>query len=435
MLNAKQGILGRCATSLAAFSLVVSAVVVPPSLPEFVAYAAKGGKFDDNCKNLRAPFSKIKNQSFKKSIIGGIIGGIVGAVVGSQIKTEEVVVDKDGNKRVKRGNRALEGAGAGFIVGAGVGYLSSLEQARQDRAALQAALNKHYAERTQYSDLDLKLADLGNCRTKMLFDIEQSLVRGDIDVKEAKKRLAAADKWIAEDDKIIAKAAKLETESITAYAQAVAVAEGESADTAKDNGAAMVERYAGESAAYASTVDVTYDVPPEVLANAPVRAARPAEPVEQAPEAPILGDAFVSAKSGARVRSAPNQNAEVLGAIAYRTRIKAAASEVDGWSMVEQEALKGFVASTLISLTRPAAVVAAPKKASTAKQPRPDLAPGKIEVRKKPRAPADSRAALIGAIADGNSFKQTRNASQAAIRAHRESVDRLINVTVQGVKT
>lgn len=413
-------LLMKTSLSLAAFSMVSTAIIVPVPLPEYEVQAAKKSKkktkYKDYCADLRQPFSSIKNQSFKKSLLGVLGGALLGGLAGSMIKGDRKV---DKNGQVRRENMALEGAIAGAALGGMVGYLSSLEQARADREALQNALNKHNSERAQYLGLDQKLAELGNCRTRMLFEIEQDLVNGTIDAEEAKARLAKADQWIAKDDEVIAKAAKMNAESITAYAQAAAVIEGESAEAAEGNPDGMVERYAAKAAEFENAVDVVYEVDGTVVgygsADDLPDAGTPSEP------APEFAAAYVKASSGARVRAEPTTSSEILGVIGFREKVDAATDpQVEGWSKVKYKDLSGFVSSALLTLDRPAAIAKVVQKRPP---PRPDLAAGKIAVAsKRAQNPTNLSGSVAQSIATANNFEAVNRSRKASIGLARGSL-------------
>jgi outer membrane lipoprotein SlyB/uncharacterized protein YgiM (DUF1202 family) len=413
----------KTALSLAAFSMVGTAMMVPVPLPEYAAHAArkKKIKYEDYCADLRKPFSSIKNQSFEKSLLGVLGGALIGGVIGSTIKGDRKV-DKQG--RVRQENMALEGAIAGAALGGMVGYLSSLEQARTDRAALQAALNKHNSDRAQYLGLDQKLAELGNCRTGMLFQIEQDLVNGAIDADEARIRLAKADEWIAKDDKVIEKAAKMNAESIIAYAQAAAVIEGESAQAAEANPDGMVERYAAKAAEFENAVDVVYEVDGRVVGYGSADDLSDAEiPDDPTPE---FATAYVKSTSGARVRAEPNTSSEILGVIGFREKVDAATDPMaEGWSKVKYKELSGFVSSALLTLDRPEAIAAPVKKRAA---PRPDLAAGKIAVApRKVQTPANLSGSVAQSIATGNNFDNVNRSRRTSIGLARRSLTARLN--------
>jgi uncharacterized protein YgiM (DUF1202 family)/uncharacterized protein YcfJ len=363
---------------------VATSVLVPLPLPVHAAYAAKSEKFEDACKNLRQPFRKIKNQQLGATIGGALLGAFVGALVGSQMKSREVVRDRYGNTRVKEGNRAGEMALTGAVAGGLAGYLASVEQHREDQAELQRALQGFDTERAQYSELGQRLADLGNCRNQQIFTVRTEFDASRITANQAQKRLDKIQTWIAADDNLIDKAAELESKSITRYAQVVAVTEGESAQNADANGQAMLARYEGDSARFQSAVEVIYEAPGTSVA--------PSEPVSKR--------SFIRAPRGANLRQSPNAGAPVLRNLPNRTPVEVRPAEVAGWAKVMYQGEEGYVASTLLSETQPAA---APRPAP--KRPRPDLAPAKIAVRPAATRPQQRRQMVTKAFADGKSLR------------------------------
>jgi uncharacterized protein YgiM (DUF1202 family)/uncharacterized protein YcfJ len=362
-------------------ALALSTVIAPPPIVAEYELAAqskskkkkKAPKFEDECAALRKPFTKMKNRKMTSTLIGAVIGGVTGAIVGSQMKTRETYVDKDGNVRVKEGNRAAEGAIAGALVGGLSGYLSSLEKARNDREALRAALQKQTENRAQFSQLPQQIADLGNCRNNQMAKIGMQVEAGEITPEEGFARLEKVDKWVAEDDRTISKAAGEDTESIISYAQYTAVAvDGKSAAEVEAAGDAIIDQYAAQAAKFEPGVEVVYDTG-EVFSAADYAmavaeelpmmegASQPAAAAQSA-EVPFT-TAYVSARNGARLREAPSTDAEVVANLPNRKQIEVRASSVADWLEARADTLSGFISAPLVSSKRPSDVTAAaPKK-------------------------------------------------------------------------
>lgn len=401
-------------------SLITTALVLPPPMPEYVAHAARAPRFDDNCKPLRQPFSRIKNEQTGRILGGVIAGALVGALLGSMVKKERVETDQYGRQyRVRDGNRAAEGAIAGAVAGGLTGYLTGIEQHRQNQQELQAALAGYDGERQQYSDLGQKLADLGNCRNQQIFDVRTQFEAGQFDAKEANSRLAKVEKWIADDNRTVERAADMEAKSITTYAQAVAVAEGESAESAKNNGAGMVSRYEAGSDRLKGDVDVSYE-----------SAETPIAPAVAAVEA--TSRSYVQSSRGANLRSSPSSSAAVLRSLPYRAQVETSPAEVQGWSKVTFEGQTGYVANSLLSDAQPVPRQAARPSAA----PRPDIAPGKIIVRRPAsRAPQQRRDSVTKAVADGQSLRAVDAARRTSNQRQLVESRSRIAAALQGART
>lgn len=390
-------------------SLALTATVIPPPIPEYSAFAAKRvkDKFPDNCAALRKPFKDIKNEQLGRTVVGTLLGGLAGAIIGSQIKTEKVVYDQNGRPvGVKRGNRAAEGAIAGAVLGGLGGYLTGIEQHRQNQAELQKALDRRSAERNQYDGLGQKLADLGNCRNQQIFDVQAQFEAKQLTPEVASSRLDKIQDWIAKDDSIIDKAAGMDAESVTRYAQAVAVADGVSAKDAEAGGFGMVDRYRADSSRYEGSVNVSYD---------PSGSASPA-PVSDA-EAPTTSRAFVKASRGANVRETPSTQSRVIGSLPFRAEVQVLPATVEGWSQLTFRGHPGYLANSLLSLDRPVARPAPPQAAP----PRPEIAPGKIVVRQRTAAAPTRQRMVSKAIGDNQTLmavdtaRRTSNQRQMAV--------------------
>jgi uncharacterized protein YgiM (DUF1202 family) len=414
-----------------AAQLAITAAIVPPPLPNAFAASAQGSsqkakkpkkvkdKYEDNCEVLRKPFTSIKNEQFGRTVGGAVLGGVAGLLIGSQIKKKEVVYDRNGRAvGVKESNRALELGLAGAVAGGLAGYLTGIEQHRQNQEELRAALDRRDADRGQFSDLGQKLADLGNCRNQQIYDVRTQLDSGTITAEVADSRVTKIEKWIAKDDEIIEKASGMDAQSVTLYAQTVAVADGVSAADAEKQGDQMVARYSEGSERMVGDVSVNYD-PAQTASSS------------STPEVPETVDAFVKSRSGANVRAQPSAQAAVIGSLPYQAKIAVMDSPQDGWARIALDGKEGYVAESLLSRDKPRT----PAAARPAPAPRPDLAPGRIVVRPKTKAaPATRQGAVTRAVAERDTLKavdaarrtsnrqqlaETRNRVAAALQAAR----------------
>jgi uncharacterized protein YgiM (DUF1202 family) len=277
-----------------------------------------------------------------------------------------------------------------------IGYLTSIEQKRKNRAELQAALAEFDQERAQYNGLQQSLADLGNCRNTQIFRVQQQIERKEILPKEGKMRLDLVEKWIAEDDSVIAKAAKMETDSITTFAQAHAVAEGESAENAKASGSAILERYAEGTAAHQSDVDVEY-IEANVTSLSPV---------------PIPANRrWVTSEKGANVRSQPTKNGQLLGTLAHGTELDVQSTTDPDWVQIPYQGQSGYVARGLTGDAAPTAQARRDPPRPVRKVPRPEAAAGRIVVRSPS---ARSGKPVTKALAQSRSLQVTNQARKTS---------------------
>jgi uncharacterized protein YgiM (DUF1202 family) len=403
--------------------LAVAAAIVPAPLPaEYAAMAEEGAakpkrpkrvrdKYEDSCKALRAPFTEIKNEQFGRTVGGALLGGVLGAIAGSQMKTQKVVYDQYGRPvAVKQGNRAGEMALAGAVVGGLTGYLTGIEQHRDNQEQLRAALDRRDADRSQYSELGQKLADLGNCRNQQIFDVRTQLESGVITAEVADSRLTKIEGWIAKDDEIIDKASGMDAKSVTLYAQTVAVADGVPASAAERQGDQMVARYSRGSEQMVGDVSVSYD-PADVVAQS------------TSPEVPAPIEAFVKSRTGANVRAQPSAQAPVIGSVPFQAKIAVMDTLDEGWAKVTHNGQTGYIAESLLSRDRPRAQSVVRRQTA----PRPDLAPGRIAVRSKTSAnPTTRQGAVTKAVADRDTFRAIdaarRNSNSQQLAATRNRV-------------
>ncbi len=415
----------RILLGAAVAQLAVAAAIVPPPLPGGYAALAQDtaakpqkakkpkkvkDKYADSCEVQRKPFSKIKNEQFGRTVGGAVLGAVLGGLVGSQMKKQEVVYDQYGRAiGVKETNRAGEMAVVGAVAGGLTGYLTGIEQHRENQEQLRAALERRDADRGQFSELGQKLADLGNCRNQQIFEVRTQLESGAITAEVADSRLTKIEQWIAKDDEVIDKASGMDAQSVTLYAQTVAVADGVAATDAEKQGDQMVARYSKGSEKLVGDVSVSYDPADAVVQSTSPEVAAPVE-------------AFVKSRTGANVRAQPSAQAAVIGSLPFQAKIAVLDAEQEGWAQVTLNGQTGYVAESLLSRDKPRAPTVV-KKPSV---PRPDLAPGRIAVRPKATAaPASRQAAVTKAVADRDTFKaidaarRTSNRQQLAVTRNR----------------
>lgn len=408
------------------FGLLASSAVVPLPIADMTAEARakkdkppkppKPPKFEDNCEPLRQPFTRIKNyqtgQILKGAALGAAAGVLIGVIEAAGQKDEylrdrqgRIIVDAQGRPiKKKKDNNVLEYGVAGAVAGGLIGYLTSIEQNRRNQAELQAALGKFDEERAQYSQLPQALAELGNCRNLQVFTVQQQFEAGILTAEQAGKRLDKVDAWVAEDDEIIAKASKSENESIRTYAQANAVAEGMSAEVAKEQGDAVIARYEAGADRLAGTVELEEDATAAASVRSAIAAsagARTAEaPATRAPGA-AQRNLYVSAERGANVRAQPSATATVLGTAPFGASLPYTDSGVAGWAGVTFEGKPGFVSRSLLSETEPSRPATAPRTARRA--PRPEVAP--IRISYQPVVPRNQPSKVTRSIGDGRAIK------------------------------
>lgn len=428
-------------------ALALSSVVIPPPIVAGSELAAKSKakkkkskKFEDECAALRKPFTKMKNRKMTSTVVGAVLGGLVGALAGSQMKKQETYVDKDGNVRVKETNRALEMGLLGAGVGALGGYLSSLEKARNDREALRAALQKQNENRAQFSQLPQQIADLGNCRNEQMATIGRQVETGEITPEEGFVRLEKVDKWVADDDRTISKAAGEDTESIISYAQYTAVAvDGKPAAEVEAAGDAIIDQYAAQAAKFEPGVQVVYDGGEAFSAEEYARSVAEELPMTegeaqtagagQADEVPFTV-AFVSARNGARLREGPSTDTEVVASLPNRKQIEVRPSTVTDWLEARADALSGFISAPLVSNTRPAEVaVAAPKKPKA-------LPKGAGTPKIRVKSVTGANTAGIGAqVGTSNSVAKVIEAKKSTYQAQRSETTRQIRAMGGGLQS
>lgn len=390
-----------------------------------VALAAKAVKFTDACAVQRKPFERIKNYQLKK-ILGGVAGGallgMLGAVVKSQLNPE-YEIDKNGNKK-KKGPDLVGGAIAGAAVGGLVGWFTSLKQASRNQEELQSAVNANFREDVdQFSPLGQNLADLGNCRRTQIFSVQQAYERKEIDAKTAGKQLDQIDKWIAEDDKTISKAAKIQTNTVGAYARATAMADGGDPATIDKSGDQMVYTLGAQGAAYEPTISESY-----IYADQADRS-----PALPPPPPPIPETRYVKAQQskGVSLRESADPNAKATMFLENGTEVETLPSTIEGWLSVTAKGQTGFIKDSLLATEPPArgkkgSATAKPKAkpAQVVAKPPPGKAIVKLAYapsRKQPVKPRDKATAVVANLSAFQRFRaqDTQNTSSAMSAARR----------------
>lgn len=392
--------------------VVGSVTAIPLPVAEYSAHAAR---FKDECKDLRKPFSSIKNKRAKASIIGGVAGALLGGLLGATQKTQKVVTDENGNQRVVTENKALEGALIGGLLGAGLGYLSKLEESREDKEVLAKVLEGHRDDRAQYSNLPQQLIALGNCRVDQYYSIKDDFEKGVIDQREAEKRLKKVDDWVEDDDKTISKAAGKENESVIAFAQSQGVIEGKSAQEVDAEGEDILDRYEAEAEKYESTVLLDFEGEEFEIDEVEDISVQTDEPTPLESVLPQFVEGFVKSKRGANMRAEPNQESEIVTSVGYRAKIMVAKSDVEGWSAVTYKTDSGFMADFLISSERPPELV---RKNTKSKRSVPSDKRAKAKLRNS----GQSGSGVAGAVATSNNFANANRArSQVIDRAQADA--------------
>lgn len=208
-------------------------------LPTAPAHAGPP-KFADTCDSLRKPFREIRDYR-----MGQIIGGAVQGLLAGLATALLVDAVNGQGKGVDYGAAAAGGA----ITGGLVGYITSKQQAGMKRDELRAAIDGDFRQDVdQFSPLPGNLIALGDCRRQQIYQVQVDGEAGTIDKREAAKRLAKVESWVAADDKLIARAAGQQSKTVTSFAQATAMADGIDPETAQRANYA-VERYGSAAGA------------------------------------------------------------------------------------------------------------------------------------------------------------------------------------------
>jgi hypothetical protein len=294
----------------------------------------KAPKFTDTCLNDRKPFSRIKNFQSNQILAGAGLGLLLG--VGAGLLNNAGQRDK---------SSILPEALIGAAAGGAVGYLGSIAQDQRNKDELRAAIEQDFAPTfAQYSDLPARLQALGQCRRDQIAQVETGLTSSAIDRKEAARELTLVEKWIVEDDRIIAKAAGAQAKTITTFAQANAMADGaDLANVQQESEAMSYYGLDGINAQIAST-------------NQKASTHR-----------------FVDAVSGARLRVAPSGNATVKATVAHGAAVSTLGYPADGWAQVRIASGEiGYISTSLLrdDMAAKPAVVAKSGKARVAKAKR-----------------------------------------------------------------
>lgn len=298
-------------------AMAFGALVAAAPTPTF----AKSARFADNCREARQPFSRIKNFQGSRIASGALIGAGLGALVG---------VLGDSGKRNK--SSVLPTVLAGAAAGGAVGYLGSISQDQRNKDELRAAIDADFnPAMNQYSSLPGQLEALGQCRRTQIKTVEKEVGLATISRKEAEKRLAKIEKWIAEDDRVIAKASGIQGKTVTTFAQANAVADGVDPTLAQQDG--WTNRY--------------YGIDDEV-------------PVETAEAAGVTR--YIRALSGARLRDAPSTGGTIIETVANGAVVDVLGDGGDGWMLVRTASgMNGYIHGGLLGTSAmPVAVAAKP---------------------------------------------------------------------------
>lgn len=404
------GLTRRMMRSLTISSLAISLCAVPvPSAPAMAA-KPKAAKFIDNCLSHRKPFEKIKNYQGIKIGKGALTGALIGLATGllvNALKGDEYYVDRRGQTR-KRSESVLPYVIAGGVLGGIGGYVDSRAKTAANREELQALIATDFSKDVEtWSPLADHLVDLGNCRRNQLLLIKQQNADGLLNGTEAAKRITTVEKWVKADDKLISAVAKKQTDSLQRYASAVALADGGNPDTLGTEAQILARAEAEAPLQNAVLIETFVSAPGEEVA-----ASEPA--------APPPAVHFVTAKSGARLRSAPAATAEVIDVLPFASSINAAASSEPDWLETNWRGKPGFVHRDLLSTEAPTAGGARASRAAAgpvppaARKPPPPGAAKMLKVRRTAatsRGPSDQ---FNRAIADRKLVATARSANSAA---------------------
>jgi hypothetical protein len=387
-----------------------TALLAAPIAP-MPALAAGKAKFTDTCAIHRKPFQAIRDYQIQR-IIGGVVVGALAGLVRHAIAPE---YERDRNGRVitdANGNPKKKGLNAGDILvpaiaGGLIGWFTSLKQTARNQEELQAAVaNGMRQDIDQFSPLAQKLADLGNCRRQQIFDTQLAFERGELDAKTAGKRLDDIEKWVAKDDQIISSAAKQQTKTVTAYARATAMADGQDPQQVEAMQPQILATMEAQSASYETKVVESYvdDTGRETVIAPP---PRPSE------------TRYVSAGKGANLRAEASPNAKVIKLLPHATPVEAEPATVQGWRKVRTDDAEGFMSEAVLTSEPPAVrgkqqPKAAKPKAAPAPPAPPKKAVRKIQIAPPARKPAKPRDRANMAVADRTSFQQTDAANRKA---------------------
>lgn len=402
-------------------SQVALAILLASTAP-FVAGTAhaKPAKLRDSCAPLRKPFTAIRDYR-RNRMLTGVVGGALAGLAAAAL------VDAINGK--KKGVNYGAAAAGGAVAGGLVGWITAKKQAglKRDelRSAIDSELNQDVA---QFSTLPDQIAALGNCRREQMYQLEQDVTAGLYPKEEAAKRLAKIDGWVAEDDRIIAKAANQQSKTITTFAQATAMAEDIDPQTAQQ-GDYAVSRYrdgTGESALGLRTE----------LVNAAAEAspATRAEPVSRA--APM----FVANTGGGNLRAEPVADARIVAALPRGTSVLAEPTGATGWMSVSANGQTGYMRDSLLSTTLSAPKTSAAKgKGGTRVTPtarpesRLESTAGKAGVRRLALSPATHKTprpqqTVTVAIASRDNTEKVQQRNQALTMEQRQALKERLQI-------
>jgi hypothetical protein len=413
---------------LAAFATAVSLIVSPIATTS--AYAAKPKKLVDTCLASRKPFTQIKNYQLNKIIGGTVKGALGGAALGfltdmvapeyERDQQGNVLVDSNGKPRKK--STVLQKAVIGAAAGGLIGWFSSLKQTARNQEELQAAVNSNFRQDVdQFSPLGQSLADLGNCRRAQIFAVQQSFERGEIDAKTAAKQLDQLDEWIAKDDEIISKAAKMQSNTVGAYARATAMADGQDPGTVDKNENQVLSTMEAQSTAYKPTITESYVTGDGGEINTP-------------PPPPQTQTRYVRAlqSKGVSLRAEALPNAAAVVFLPNGTEVETEPSNTEGWLSVTAGEAKGYMKESLLADEPPATRKQAPvkpkaKPAPVVTKPPPGKAATRLAYVPPSRQPVKARDNASLAVASNAGFAQLKarnsQATSDQMRAARRALE------------
>lgn len=344
------------------------------------------------CQDLQKPFRKIKNYQRDQAIKGAAIGAALGVLTG--------VVRNEVRPKGQKKSSILPWVIGGAVSGGVVGYVSSKAEAQKNSEELRQAIQDDYGETLgNYSTMPEKIVALGECRRGQIYETELMLTDGSITVKEAKKRLEKIDKWIAKDDEIVAKAAKVQFDGVAEYARAHRLAEGYTPEETEDRDANLGRYYDAQREA---------DVEVIVVSNPGL--------TDEAAE-PVFDTYYVSARSGLNLRDAPNTSGEKVTLIPFRQKVGAYNSDTPAWKAVRYGDYEGFAHSDYITFDRPAA-----------RPPQPKTGYHRVNYKKKNRSVNSANESAAAAIANQRATQTTLNSNGQATSAQRAQLQAIIEL-------
>lgn len=393
------------------------ALLVQLAAPQSAISAPRAPKFTDNCKALRKPFAAIKNYRTNQTIKGGFLGALAGLAAGAiDMATQKQEYDSEGRPIPKR-NNILPWMIGGALAGGAVGYFQSRAKRARDRDELRAIIASDATkDNAAFSPLTQQLLDLGNCRRQQIFDNELAFSTSKLESPEALKRLTLIERWVSEDDALVSAAAKKQTQTVTTYAKAIALADSENPSDVADD-ATVLQQTEAQSTEYQSDIVTEYVTAPDgAAAPPPVAPIVAAEPLRQF---------RVTSPKGARLRAAPAETAEILDVVPRNTQISGGKSGSDDWVKVKWDGKDGYIHRSLLALANE---VVPDRMAKRPEPPKPPKGPhvtrlSAAKSNAQPRTAKDQVRAVVGTSASFSKFNSAnKNATASSLAGSRERI-------------